>query len=47
MTGHKIKVSTYTLDKNGKLVKKKPRSVSAQVAIAKSKRQRVVKRGMK
>lgn len=43
MTGHKIKITSHDIDKKtGKLKAKQPRSVSAQVAIASSKRQRVV-----
>lgn len=42
MTGHKIKITSHDFDKAGKLKANKPRSVSKQVAIASSKRQRVV-----
>lgn len=41
MTGHKTRVTTHTV-KDGKVIKKKPRAVSAQVAIAKSKKKRFV-----
>lgn len=45
MTGYKTKITSHTIDKSGKLKPKKPRSVSAQVAVAKSKKTRVVSRG--
>jgi hypothetical protein len=42
MPGHKTVIKSHKLDKSGKLTAKKPRSVSAQVAVAKSKKRTVV-----
>lgn len=45
MTGHRIQIKGYVLDKNGKPVKRGPTNVSAKIRQKKSKRVRVARRG--
>ena len=45
MTGHRIQLKGYVLDKNGKPIKRGPTNVSAKIRQKKSKRVRVTRRG--